>query len=57
MRQQSIWKVFLRNLLLGERNELHNRNLHISGVLNTGKVDIGDEKVDIGDEKVDIGNE
>lgn len=50
-------EVFLRNLLLGERNELHNRNLHISGVLNTGKVDIGDEKEDIGDEKVDIGNE
>ena len=47
-------EVFLRNLLLGERNELHNRNLHISGVLNTGKVDIEDEKVDIGDEKVDI---
>ena len=50
-------EVFLRNLLLGERNELHNRNLHISGVLNIGKVDIGDEKVDIGDEKVDIGDE
>ena len=50
-------EVFLRNLLLGERNELHNRNLHISVVLNTGKVDIGDEKVDIGDEKVDIGDE
>lgn len=50
-------EVFLRNLLLGERNELHNRNLHISGVLNTGKVDIEDEKVDIGDEKVDIGDE
>ena len=49
-------EVFLRNLLLGERNELHNRNLHISGVLNTGKVDIGDEKVDIGDGKVDIGD-
>ena len=47
-------EVFLRNLLLGERNELHNRNLHISGVLNTGKVDIEDEKVDIGNEKVDI---
>ena len=47
-------EVFLRNLLLGERNELHNRNLHISGVLNTGKVDIEDGKVDIGDEKVDI---
>ena len=50
-------EVFLRNLLLGERNELHNRNLHISGVLNTGKVDIGDEKVDIGDEKGEIGDE
>lgn len=50
-------EVFLRNLLLGERNELHNRNLHISGVLNIGKVDIGDGKVDIGDEKVDIGDE
>ena len=49
-------EVFLRNLLLGERNELHNRNLHISGVLNTGKVDIEDGKVDIGDEKVDIGD-
>ena len=50
-------EVFLRNLLLGERNELHNRNLHISGVLNTGKVDIEDGKVDIGDGKVDIGDE
>ena len=50
-------EAFLRNLLLGERNELHNRNLHISGVLNIGKVDIGDEKVDIEDEKVDIGDE
>lgn len=50
-------EVFLRNLLLGERNELHNRNLHISGVLNTGKVDIGDEKVDIEDGKVDIEDE
>lgn len=50
-------EVFLRNLLLGERNELHNRNLHISGVLNIGKVDIGDGKVDIEDRKVDIGDE
>lgn len=50
-------EVFLRNLLLGERNELHNRNLHISGVLNIGKVDIGDGKVDIEDRKVDIRNE
>ena len=50
-------EVFLRNLLLGERNELHNRNLHISGALNTGKVDIGDGKVDIENEKVDIRDE
>ena len=27
-------EVFLRNLLLNEKNELHNRNLHISGLLN-----------------------
>ena len=38
---------FLRNLLLNEKNERHNRNLHISGFLNEEKVDIGDEKVDI----------
>ena len=47
-------EVFLRNLLLNEKNELHNRNLHISGFLNDTKVDIGDEKVDIQDKKVDI---
>ena len=35
-------------------NELHNRNLHISGLLNEEKVDIGDIKVDIENEKVDI---
>ena len=45
---------FLRNLLLNEKNELHNRNLHISGLLNEEKVDIGDTKVDIENEKVDI---
>ena len=49
-------EAFLRNLLLGEKNELHNRNLHISGVLNIGKVDIEDRKVDIEDRKVDIGD-
>ena len=47
-------EVFLRNLLLNEKNELHNRNLHISGLLNEEKVDIEDAKVDIGDAKVDI---
>ena len=43
-----------RNLLLNEKNELHNRNLHISGLLNEEKVDIENEKVDIENEKVDI---
>ena len=33
-------EVFFRNLLLNEKNELHNRNLHISGLLNEEKVDI-----------------
>ena len=40
-------EVFLRNLLLNEKNELHNRNLHISGLLNEEKVDIQGAKVDI----------
>ena len=47
-------EAFLKNLLLNEKNELHNRNLHISGLLNDTKVDIGAEKVDIQDKKVDI---
>lgn len=47
-------EIFLRNLLLNEKNELHNRNLHISGLLNGEKVDIEDEKVDIEKPKVDI---
>ena len=47
-------EVFLRNLLLNEKNELHNRNLHISGLLNGGKVDIESKKVDIQDKEVDI---
>ena len=40
-------EAFLGNLLLNEKNELHNRNLHISGLLNEEKVDIQDEKVNI----------
>ncbi len=47
-------ELFLRNLLLDEKNELHNRNLHISGLLHDEKVDIEEEKVDIWNEKVDI---
>ena len=46
--------MFIRNLLLNEKNELHNRNLHISGLLNDTKVDLGAGKVDIQDQKVDI---
>ena len=47
-------ELFLRNLLLNEQNELQNRNLHISGLLNKEKVDIQGMKVDIQDAKVDI---
>ena len=47
-------EAFLRNLLLDEKNELHNRNLHISGLLNEEKVDIWVTKVDIENGKVDI---
>ena len=41
---------------MNEKNELHNRNLHISGLLNEEKVDIENKKVDIQDEKVNIEN-
>ena len=47
-------EAFLRNLLLNEKNELHNRDLHISETLNKEKVDIRAAKVDIQDKKVDI---
>lgn len=47
-------EVFLRNLLLNEKNELYNRDLHISGLLTSEKVDIESKKVDIQSEKVDI---
>lgn len=47
-------EVFLRNLLLDEKNELQNRKLHISGRWGTEKVDIQDKKVDIQNKKVDI---
>jgi len=49
-------EAFLRNLLLNEENELHNRDLHIGETLNKEKVDIRAAKVDIQDEKVDIEN-
>ncbi len=48
-------ELFLRNLLLDERNELSNRSMHISGMFNK-KVDIQSTKVDIQSAKVDIRN-
>lgn len=48
-------ELFLKNLLLDEKNELHNRTMHVSGKFNNSqKVDIEDIKVDIDDTKVDI---
>ncbi len=48
-------ELFLRNLLLGENNSLHNRTLHISGTFEaTGKPDIGTAKPDIKELKADI---
>lgn len=48
-------EVFLRNLLLNEKNELHNRSMHISGKFaEKTKVDIESAKIGNEDEKVDI---
>ncbi len=53
-------ELFLRNLLLDEKNELHNRAMHISGLLEReakiekAKVNIQNNKVDIEKAKVDI---
>ncbi len=48
-------ELFLRNLLLDELHELHNRSMHISGILESyQKADIEQKKADIGREKVDI---
>ncbi|MDY5807131.1 MAG: Fic family protein, partial [Lachnospira sp.] len=47
-------ELFLRNLLLDEKNELHNRSMHISGMFK--EVDIEGAKVDIESEEVDIEN-
>lgn len=51
--------MFLRNLLLDEKNELHNRSIHISGIfteidIEKGKVDIEGAKIDIESSEVDI---
>ena len=45
-------ELFLRNVLLDENNELHNRSLHISERFE--KVDIKGAKVDIESEEADI---
>ncbi len=49
-------ELFLRNLLLDEKNELHNRTMHISGTFER-EVDIEGSKVDIESTKMDIRNE
>ncbi len=48
---------FLRNLLLHEKNELHNRDLHISGSFHKQKPDIEKEKTDVEMQKPDIEKE
>ncbi len=50
-------EIFLKNLLLNEKNELHNRNLHINAPFNMKLEDIREQKVDIGGLKVDIGEQ
>ena len=47
-------ELFLRNLLLDEKNELHNRSMHISGMFE--KADIESAKADIESAKADIRN-
>ncbi len=50
-------ELFLRNLLLNEKNQLHNRTLHISGTfVAPTKVNIEKQKVNIESEKVNIQN-
>ena len=44
----------LKDLLLNEKTELHNRDLHISGLLSKKKIDIGKVKADIAPNEVDI---
>ena len=48
-------ELFLRNLLLGESNSLHNRTLHISGTFKESeKVNIDSKKANIRKEKLNI---
>jgi fido (protein-threonine AMPylation protein) len=46
-------ELFLRNMLLNEKNELHNRNLHTSGKFDNVRTDIVKEDLDIEDAKAD----
>ena len=54
-------ELFLRNLLLDEKNELHNRSMHISGMfeeadIESAKADIESAEADIENQKADIRN-
>ena len=54
-------ELFLRNLLLDEKNELHNRSMHISGRFKEtdfegAKADIENTEADIESQKADIRN-
>lgn len=54
-------ELFLRNLLLDEKNELHNRSMHISGMfeeadIENAKADIERAEADIENQKADIRN-
>ena len=54
-------ELFLRNLLLDEKNELHNRSMHISGMfekadIESSKANIEDAEADIETQKADIRN-
>ena len=54
-------ELFLRNLLLDEKNELHNRTMHISGRFKetdfeSAKADIGNTEADTESQKADIRN-
>ncbi|WP_195967842.1 Fic family protein [Blautia obeum] len=54
-------ELFLRNLLLDEKNELHNRSMHISGRFKetdfeSAKADIGNAEADTESQKADIRN-
>lgn len=49
-------ELFLRNLLLDEKNELHNRSMHISGMWTAENLDIEKQNPDITRENLDIKN-